>query len=111
MGWPWCDLGIRRDVYRQSLCCELLGQLLAPLPRPGRPTPVQTVGDWPRASAIALPTSTLVALPPISGVRGPWASTVSIAPITAAPASACPRWSSIIGAAQFFPIGSAMPLP
>src|SRR5439155_878437 len=62
-------------------------------------------------AAIALPTSAVVALPPMSRVRGPSASTRSIARMIASPASLRPRCSSIIAPDQICPIGFAMFLP
>ena len=59
------------------------------------------------------PRPSVVALPPMSGVRGAdgSASTRSIAPTTAFAASAWPRCSSISAPDQIWPIGLAMPLP
>ena len=63
------------------------------------------------ASATALPRSTVLALPPMSGVRGPSTSIFSIASMIARAASAWPRCSSIIAPDQICPIGLATPLP
>jgi len=63
------------------------------------------------ADATAMPTSSVLALPPRSGVRGPSTSTFSIARRIAAPASAWPRCSSIIAPDQIWPIGLAIFLP
>jgi hypothetical protein len=63
------------------------------------------------ASAIALPSSCVLAVPPMSGVCGPSARTVSIARRTVAPASLCPRWSSIMAPDQIWPTGFEMLRP
>src|SRR5581483_9475159 len=63
------------------------------------------------ASAIALPTSSVPAVPPMSRVRGPFCRTRSIALTIDCAASACPRCSSIIAPDQICPIGFATPLP
>src|SRR5258706_7802338 len=63
------------------------------------------------ASAMALPTSMVFALPPMSRVRGPSTSTFSIAFTMASAASLSPRCSSIIAPDQICPIGLAIPLP
>ena len=73
--------------------------------RPSGPTLNHT------ASAMALPMSVVLALPPMSGVRRPLASTLSMAAMTEAPASGQPRWSSIMAPAQIWPMGLAMPWP
>src|SRR3989338_2295017 len=52
------------------------------------------------AAAIAFPTSSVPALPPMSRVRGPSMSTVSMAFTTAFAASGWPRCSSIIAPDQ-----------
>lgn len=66
-------------------------------------------------AAMALPSASVLPVPPMSAVSGaasgPMANTVSIAVRTAAPASGCPRWSSIMAPHQICPIGLAIPLP
>src|SRR5207244_6938819 len=79
-----------------------------------RDRPEPEVGDdreAQSAAAIALPTSVVEALPPMSRVRGPSTSTRSIARTMAPAASLCPRCSSIIAPDQIWPIGLAMFLP
>src|SRR5207253_1630137 len=63
------------------------------------------------ASAIALPISEVLALPPMSRVRGPSRTTVSMARTTASPACLSPRCSSIMAPDQICPTGLAMPWP
>src|SRR5262249_59475966 len=63
------------------------------------------------AEAIALPTSSVLAVPAISRVRGPSINTSSMALTIASSASFRPRCSSIIPPAQTSPIGFAIPFP
>ena len=63
------------------------------------------------ASAIARPMSSVLAWPPISGVRGPVPNTELMASITACAAAGSPKCSNIIAPAQIWPIGLAIFLP
>src|SRR5712692_4522091 len=63
------------------------------------------------ASATALPSSWVLAVPPMSRVRGPSTSTVSMARTIASAACLFPRWSSIMAPDQICPIGLAMLRP
>src|SRR5579883_13489 len=67
----------------------------------------------PMAATIAAPSSFVVALPPRSGVRGPFASasTRAIAFSISAAAAPSSKCSSIIAPDQIWPTGLAMPLP
>jgi hypothetical protein len=67
--------------------------ILAPQPGEHRERDRRDQMEGQIAAAIALPSSTVVAVPPISRVRGAFGSvsTLSMARTTAAPASACPR--------------------
>jgi len=61
------------------------------------------------AAAIAFPTSSVDAEPPMSRVLGPLSRTFSIALMIAPAASCSPRCSSIIAPDQIWPIGLAIP--
>ena len=64
------------------------------------------------ASAMAAPSSRVVALPPMSGVRAAGSGmTFSMACSMALAASPCPRWSSMRAPDQIWPMGLAIPLP
>jgi len=69
------------------------------------------VRSAPTSAAIASPISVVDALPPRSGVRGPCASTVSMARTIASWASRWPRKSSISAPDQIIATGLAMLRP
>src|SRR5437763_8824189 len=73
--------------------------------------PLAYLDDPHSASAIAFPSSSVLALPPMSRVRGPSERTRSMARTMASPASLCPRCSSIIAPDQIWPMGLAIPCP